>query len=67
MKRHLEELLREHDYLKSSLNERYNKLQLCADFEEETIQHDIDYLERQFARVENEIDNIIIALSLGLL
>lgn len=67
MKRHLEELLREHDVLKSLLNQRYNELMLCADFEEETIQHDIDCLERQFARVENEIDNIIIALSLGLL
>ena len=67
MKRHLEELLREHELIKSLLNEKYNLLMLCADFEEEQIQHDIDSLERQFARVENEIDNIIIALSLGLL
>lgn len=67
MKRHLEELLREHDVLKSVLNQRYNELQLCADFQEEQIQNDIDYLEERYARVENEIDKIIIALSLGLL
>ena len=67
MKRYLEELLEEHDVLKSLLNEKYNRLMLCADFQEEQIQNDIDSLERQYARVENEIDNIIIALSLGLL
>ena len=42
MKRHLEDLLREHDVLKSVLNQRYNELMLCADFQEEQIQHDID-------------------------
>ena len=61
MKRYLEELLEEHDVLKSLLNEKYNRLMLCADFEEEQIQHDIDSLERQLDSVTNRIDCLMIA------
>lgn len=67
MKRHLEELLREHDYLKQCANKLGSELQLCADFQEESIELELESIERQIARVENEIDNIILALSLGLL
>lgn len=67
MKRHLEDLLEEQHYLKQCVNTLGNELQLCADFQEEQIQNDIDSLERQIARIDNEIDNIILALSLGLL
>lgn len=67
MKRYLEELLREQDYLKQRANKLGNELQLCADFQEESIELELESVERQIARIENDIDNIIIALSLGLL
>lgn len=67
MKRHLHELLREQDYLKQRANRLGNELQLCADFQEESIELELESVERQIARIDDEIDNIILALSLGLL
>ena len=67
MKRHLHELLKEQDYLKQCANRLANELQLCADFQEESIELELESVQRQIARIENEIDNIILALSLGIM
>ena len=67
MKRHLHELLEEQHYLKQRANTLANELQLCADFQEESIELELESVERQIIRINDEIDNIILALSLGLL